>query len=125
MSTEDEAKHFDLDEFYDEEIERRELLNRAASEGAGVIIDLQDKGPLYKYVLERRKRAATALRGLVDCEPTDAAGISAYQTIVREYVTAVDWIAGMLAAGAAADNAILEEYGPEAVPIEDTDPSGS
>lgn len=74
------------------ELERRNELERIGREAAHLIIDLQDRGPLYKYVQQRRKEAAAALLELATANPRDVVAITQAQSLVREYLKAIRWV---------------------------------
>lgn len=110
----DDAAMFLQDEFFEgelSELERRRRLERDGRVAADIEIDLQDKGPLYLYVKERRAAAAAALQRLVDTDPRDATGIATTQAEVMEYLRACDWIHARIEAAEQAEEIIKEEYG--------------
>ena len=67
-------------------------LDEASRLTAEVIIDLQDKGALYAYVMEKREEAAKAMLALADANPTDTATIIELQATIRPYRDACAWI---------------------------------
>lgn len=102
------------DEFFEAnltELEHRHSLERAGRIAAGILIDLQDRGPLYLYVKERRARADQSLRDLVAADPHDAVAVALLQSKVNEYLDACIWIDKALETGAQAEAAIHEEFG--------------
>jgi hypothetical protein len=107
----DDAELIDPQQLFLDEIERRRQLEQATQAAAEVVYDLQGRGPLYRYMLTRRARAAAALAQLVDIDPKDAAAIAAAQVTVREYVEACRWIDSVLNDGQMADAQIRAEYG--------------
>jgi hypothetical protein len=107
----DESAMFDPDQLMLDELDRRQDLEKATGKAAAVTIDLQDRGPLYQYVMERREDAARALGALVDIDPKEAVDIALLQQIVREYVRACQWIRGSLDDAAHAEKMIAEEFG--------------
>lgn len=107
----EEAAMFDEGELYESELERRHNLERAGRIAADIEIDLQDKGPLYSYVLARREIAARALQDLVDVDPNQAATIAVLQTQVKEFINALSWIGARSAESERAEEAIKEEFG--------------
>jgi hypothetical protein len=108
--SDEEAKNFDPNELALEELERRRALEDLTQAGAEATFDLQSKGALYQYVLERRRQAASAITDLVDIDPKDAIGIAVLQTRVREYISACDWINRTLGAADDADHIIHDEF---------------
>lgn len=107
----DEAALFETDALFEEELERRRTLDEATEDAADVVLDLQQRGPLYKYVRMRRDGARLALAGLVDADPKDATAIAALQVKVKEYVAACTWIVSVLGRGDEADHIIETEFG--------------
>ena len=82
----------------------------ATRRAAEVIIDLQDKGPLYHYLVSVRADAVEALRDLVRAEPTGAAAIAALQVRARNFTNVCQWINSCLEEGELADRHIQEHY---------------
>lgn len=111
MNIAQEAEQFDPSALYLEVTERRRDLDKDTTRGAEVVIDLQEKGPLYRYGVLRRERAAKALEALVEIDPNNTAGIAALQVVVREYVAVCDFIDETLAAAQQADQIINQEFG--------------
>lgn len=94
-----------------EELEQRRDLERAGRIGADIILDLQDKGPLYLYMQERRREAAQSLIQLAAIDPRDAVSIAANQATVREYLKILGWIEGRMDQAKEAEAIINEGYG--------------
>lgn len=107
--TDEEARKFEPDQLFNEELQRRHELERITQEGAEVIVELQTRGPLYLYVMSRRDQAQDALRQLVEIDPKDAPGIAVLQVRVSEYIAACNWIHLTLAKTEEADNIIRQE----------------
>jgi hypothetical protein len=105
----EEARQFDPEELLVDELERRRELDHVTSAGAEVVFDLQQRGPLYRYVLSRRVKAKDALKRLIDLDPKDGAGIATAQAEVREYIDACNWIARTFNDAKAADDVIRLE----------------
>lgn len=74
-------------------LEAIETKNRRA---ALVIIDIQDKGPLYGYLRDRRIEAVNAMMDLLDVDPRDAVEIAKLQAIVENWTNATDWMKARL-----------------------------
>lgn len=110
----DEAGQFHEDGLYDEalgHLEAKHALESATRIGAAIEIDLQDRGPLYLYVMARRKAAMGAMKSLIEIDPSNGIEIAAAQAAVREYVMACGWIRAQLDAAGQADEMIKEAYG--------------
>lgn len=110
---------FDEDDAYEEaldglvlsEAERRGQLERTSRIAAQIMVDLQDQGPLYLYVKQRRARAIQAIRLLVKAKPTDVDTIARMQAEVMEFSNSLDFIHGGLNDGEYVARQIEEEYG--------------
>lgn len=112
----DEAALFDDEAMLSDglsELERRGDLERMGRIAAEIEIDLQDRGPLYRYIAARRAQAIAALRQLVDVRPSDIEGITAAQASVREYLQATNFVHAGLSDGDTAEAIINEEFGNE------------
>lgn len=96
------------------EIDHRASLEGKSRIAAHITLDLQDKGPLYLYVKQRRIEAIQSMKKLVECDPSDVAAISTAQAAVREYRKSVDFIYGGLREGEYVERLIKEEYGDDA-----------
>ena len=97
-----------------EALERRKELERVGRAAAGIIVDWSDKGPLYRYLIERRKAACAALETLVHIDPTSPAAlieVASAQAQVKEYLIARGWVAAQLETASQAAQIIEEEYG--------------
>lgn len=116
----DEAQ-FDEDGLLEEvlglsDIDRRAALERDGRIAAEITVDLQDRGPLYRYVSERRQQAAAALRVLIETRPDTAeniAAIIAAQASFEEFRKVTRFIHAGLYDGEQAARIIEEDYGHE------------
>jgi len=95
MSDQVGGEVIDIDEFLDNALEEREQkfeLDRDIRVAAEIDIQMADRGPLYLYVVERRKRALGAMMDLAKIDPSDSVSIAKAQTVVFEYLDACSWI---------------------------------
>lgn len=107
----EEHTKFDPDLLALEELENiNERIDRATTRAAEVMVDLQQHGALYQYVLARRSAAARALRQLAEADPTSSTEIMQLQATVRLYTDACSFIDQALAAGEQAEAIINEEF---------------
>jgi len=81
------------------DLERAQDLEALGRHAAHITVDLQDRGPLYQYVLLRRKLAAAKLLALATIDPRDAVAIAQAQATVREYLAITEWIDRGIEAG--------------------------
>lgn len=93
------------------EVDHRASLEGKSRIAAHITLDLQDQGPLYLYVKQRRTEAIQSLKKLVECDPNDVAAVSQAQAAVREYRKSVEFIYGGLREGEYVERLIREEYG--------------
>ncbi len=128
FDSDSEASFFDEEGAYDDalamltEMERRGALEEDSRIAAHITLDLQDKGPLYLYVKERRDKAISDLRVLVETPPDSPQNIArliAAQASFAEFRKVTRFIHGGLQNGERAAEIIKEEYGYE--PGEDGD----
>lgn len=103
-----------LDSLYDaslRDLEERQALERAGRVAANIEIDLEQGGPLGLYIKSRRQEASEALRVLAEVDPRDAVSVAMAQSVVREYLRAVNWVAAKIEESEAADEIIKRDYG--------------
>lgn len=107
----DEAEKFDPDHLLLDELDRRQDLEKATGKAAAVTIDLQDRGPLYQYAMDRRRDAFGALKALVDADPKDTVAIATLQLQVREFFNVCAFIHSTFDDAALAEQMIADEFG--------------
>lgn len=93
------------------ELERVRELETASRVGAHIILDLQDRGPLYLYLKQRRQEAVASLLNLAAIDPRDAVAIAQHQAVVREYLKITGWIDRGIERAKEAELIINEGYG--------------
>jgi hypothetical protein len=111
--SDEEQEALSDDEFFDSglrDLERRRELEMQSRLGTDIQADLRESGPLYLYVLSRRKEAAEALRVLVTIDPADARAIQAAQAEVHEYLRVFEWVHLRAQDAEHADATINEEF---------------
>ena len=96
-----------------EELERRRQLERVGRIAAEITVDLESKGPLGLYAVDRRNDAAAALRTLAAVDPRDAVAIAEAQAVVREYLRVFEWVGGWADRAVEAEEIINREYNSE------------
>jgi hypothetical protein len=99
--------------------ERRIELERAGRLAAQIEIDINDHGPLARYVAARRGEALAAIQVLRTTDPRDGVSIARIQSEIEEYLRARDWIVGAMNAAEEAAQIIEEEYGNSHDPHDD------
>lgn len=90
---------------YIQEIMAAEVLEKRNRRAADIILDIQDRGPLYHFLSDRRAHAIQALLSLIDIDPRDSVSIARLQAEARSWTDAVDWMSTRLEE---ADDAKLE-----------------
>lgn len=79
-------------EIFEESRTARRALDELSHTVAEVIIDLQDKGPLRSYVVDKREEAIEAMRALARINPTHTAEIIELQATIRLFADVCEWI---------------------------------
>lgn len=79
-------------QLFEESAANRRALDEITRVTAEVIIDIQDKGALYRYALDKRNDAITAMQVLSSAPPTDTPAIIEQQAVIRLYTDVCDWI---------------------------------
>ncbi len=93
------------------DLEQRQALERAGRVAVDIEIDLEQGGPLGLYIAARRQEACEALRVLASIDPRDAVSVALAQSVVREYLRAVNWVSSKIEESEAADEIIKRDYG--------------
>ncbi len=104
------APHEEEARAFSEEDQYAQFLETEGRLSAEVMIDLQDRGPLYLYVMERLAAAQQAMNGLVHCDPNDTVAIAQFQGVIHEWTNACDFINSFLERGEQAAQQIKEQF---------------
>lgn len=107
----EEASYFDFVGTTRDRLDHIVHLNQMSRKAAEVMIELQDKGALYDYVLETREEALEALHNLVFVDPENPIEITKLQSVIRRYSDVCAWINSRLEDGEVARDTIKEEFG--------------
>jgi hypothetical protein len=108
MANEDYLNEADL---FEDEALARKALHDAARGAAEVMLDLEDRGALYKYVIEVRDEAATAMVALCKVDPTNIKKIIELQQVANLYIDVTGFIHRRLKDGEDVEHAINEDFG--------------
>lgn len=94
-------------------IEQEALLidiNNAVRAHAEVIIDLQDMGAMYRYVMATRANARDAVMEIMRADPHDAVRIAQLQAVYQKWTDVIEHIAAVRDDAEAAENATKEIF---------------
>lgn len=98
-------------ELFEDEALARKALDDAARGAAEVILDLEDRGALYHYVVEVRDEAAAAMVALCKVDPTNTKKIIELQRVALLYIDATTFIHQRLKDGEDVEQSIAEDFG--------------
>lgn len=91
-------------------------LNATIRAHAEIIIDLQDMGAMYQYVLATRERARDAMMEIMRTDPTDAVRIAQLQMTYQKWTDVIDHIASVREEADNAEKYIKENFDGEDSP---------
>jgi hypothetical protein len=96
-------------ELFEERQSARRALDEMTHLTAEVIVDLQDRGPLYKYALDLRTEAIDAIIAMVFADPRETAQIIQLQAQIGAYFDLCKWIKTTIEQGTAISEQVSRE----------------
>jgi hypothetical protein len=96
-------------ELFEERHAARRALDEITHLTAEIIVELQDRGPLYKYGLEIRNEAIDAIIALCLVDPRQTAQIIQLQAQIGAYFDLCKWISTTIAEGQAVSEQVSRE----------------
>ena len=86
-------------------------LNAAIRAHAEIVVDLQDMGAMYRYVMATRAEARDAVIEVMRTDPRDVVRIAQLQAIYQRWTDVIEHIAAVRDDGKAAEETTKEIFG--------------